>query len=104
MGRLPSKSSCVANHRLRCCLLRPVFTNVVINNVTATLTATLYTNDHYVCHALVFLNVLRVHVFLLHVSVYHIIECICMFELHMVVVVSAMFYIPKLIMKLLSNY
>ena len=48
-GRLPSKSGGAAYRRLRRQLLRPVFANFVVNNVTAaTATANSSTTDQYV--------------------------------------------------------
>jgi hypothetical protein len=43
-GRLPSKSGSAAYRRLHRRLLRPVFSNIVINNVTA---ATTSANERY---------------------------------------------------------
>jgi hypothetical protein len=64
MGRLPSKSGGAAYRRLHHRLLRPVFSNIVINNVTATTTSAKRT-VHAVYCCLYVHHILRVHVLLL---------------------------------------
>jgi hypothetical protein len=102
-GHLPSKSGGAAYHRLHRRLLRPFFSNVVINNVTA---ATTSASKRYVR---------RAHVWLFIMSCEYMFSCYLfpfillfitssMFELHVVVAGIVMFNILKLIMKIMPNY
>jgi hypothetical protein len=102
-GRLPSKSGGAAYRRLHCRLLRPVYSNVVINNVTA---ATTSASEWYVWSTAVCLFIM----FCEYMFSYYLFPFILlfstssMFELHVVVAGFVMFNIMELIMEIVPNY
>jgi hypothetical protein len=101
-GHLPPKSGGASYRHRHRQLLRPVFTNIVINNVTA---ATTSANEWYVRRVPVWLFIMfceymfscRLFPFILMFSTFS------MFELHMVVAGIVMFNIIELIMEILPN-
>jgi hypothetical protein len=102
MGRPPSKSGGAAFRRLHRRLLRPVFTNAVINNVTAASTATPSTNDQYVRRIPICSFVMAVVGFAL--LLFMLVNASSMFEFHIIVAIVVMLNILELIMKLLPNF
>jgi hypothetical protein len=103
MGRLPSKSGGAAYRRLHRRLLRPVFSNVVINNVTAMTTSA---NERYV-------RLTDVRLFIMFCG--YMFSCYLfpfillfstssIFELHVVVAGIVMFNFIELIMEIVPNY
>jgi hypothetical protein len=103
MGRLPSKSGGATYHRLHRCLLRLVFSNVVINNITA---ATTSASEWYVRHASVWLFIMSCE----YIFSYYLFPFILlfskfsMFELHVVVAGIVIFNILEFIMEIVPNY
>jgi hypothetical protein len=103
MGRLPSKSGGAAYHRLHRRLLRPVYSNVVINNVTAMTTSA---NEWYMRSTVVRLFIMfceymfRCYLFPLIL----LFNASSMFELHVVVAGIVMFNILKLTLEIVPNY
>jgi hypothetical protein len=100
MGRLPSKSGGTAYRHLHRRLLRPVFSNVVINNVTIMTTSA---NERYVRST-------AVHLFIMFYE--YMFSCYLfpllfstssMFELHVVLAGIVMFNILELIMEIVPN-
>jgi hypothetical protein len=102
VGRLPGKLGGVAYHRLHHLLLRPIFTNIVINNLTAASTITSPTTDQYMRHILI---CLLMDVVACTFMIFMLITSI-MFEFQMLVLVAIViiFNILNLIMKLLTIY
>jgi small-conductance mechanosensitive channel len=102
-GRLPSKSDGAAYRRLHRRLLRPVFSNVVINNVTATTTSA---NERYVRSTVVCLFIMFCeYMFSCYLFLFILLFSISsIFELHVVVASVVMFNILKLIMEIVPNY
>jgi hypothetical protein len=102
-GRLPSKLGGAAYRRLHRRLLRPVYSNVVINNVTAMTTSA---NERYVRSTAVRLFIMfceymfscYLFPFILLFSTSN------MFELHVIVAGIVIFNIMELIMKIVPNY
>jgi hypothetical protein len=103
MGRLPSKSGGAAYRHLHHRLLRPVYSNIVINNVTATTTSV---NERYV-------RLTAVRLFIMFCE--YMFSCCLfpfillfstssMFELHVVVAGFVIFNILELIMEIVPNY
>jgi hypothetical protein len=101
-GRLPSKSGGAAYHRLHCRLLRPVFSNLDINNFTA---ATTSASERYVQCAPVSLFIMFcVYMFSCYLFPFILLfSTSSMFELHVVVAVIVMFNILELIMEIVPN-
>jgi hypothetical protein len=103
MGRLPSKSGGAAYRRLHRRLHRPVFSNVVINNVTATTTSA---NERYVRSTAVYLFIM----FCEYMFRYYLFSFILlfsissMFELYVVIAAVVILNILKLIMEIVPNY
>jgi hypothetical protein len=102
-GRLPSKSGGAAYRRLHRRLLRPVFSNIVINNVTATTTSA---NERYVQSTAVCLFIMFCEYMFSCYLFPFILLCSTssMFELHVIVAGIVMFNILKLIMEIVPNY
>jgi hypothetical protein len=102
-GRLPSKSGGTAYRRLHRRLLRPVFSNVVINNVTATTTSA---NERYVRCTVVFMFIMFCeYMFRCYLFPFILLfSTSSMFELHMVVAAVVMLNMLELIMKIVPNY
>jgi hypothetical protein len=103
MGRLPSKSGGAACRRLHRRLLRPVFSKVVINNVTATTTSA---SERYVRCTAVSLFIMFCE-YMFHCYWFPFIllfSTSSMFELHVVVAGIVMFNIMELIMEIVPNY
>jgi hypothetical protein len=104
-GRLKAKSGGATYRRLHRRLLRPVFSNVVINNVTA---ATSSVNERYIRRATVYLFTM----FCEYMFSYCLFLFIMLFntsstfELHVVVAAVLMFNILvlELIMEIMPNY
>jgi hypothetical protein len=103
MGRLPSKSGGAAYRRLHRCLLRPVFSNVVINNITAMTTSA---NERYVWSTAVRLFIMFCeYMFSCYLFPFILLfSTSSMFELHVVVAGIVMFNIMELIMEIVPNY
>jgi hypothetical protein len=103
MGRLPSKSGGAAYCHFHCRPLRPVCSNIVINNFKV---ATASTNERYVRCAIVSLFIMfseymfRCCLFLFNM----LFSIFSMFELHVVVTTVVVFNILELIMKIVLNY
>jgi hypothetical protein len=103
MGRLPSKSGGVAYRRLHHRLLRPVYSNVVINNVTAMTTSAneWYMRSTAVCLFIMFCEYMfSCYLF----SFILLFSTSSMFELHVVVAGIVMVNIMELIMEIVPNY
>ena len=102
-ARLPSKSGSVAARRLQRRLLRPVFANVVVNNIgAASATATSSTTDRYVLRDPIFwLNMFSGYIFYVCMLLFMLVNTSSMFEINMLVAIVVMFNILILIMKLL---
>jgi hypothetical protein len=102
-GRLPSKSGGTAYRRLHRHLLRPVYSNVVINNVTATTTSA---NERYVRSTVVRLFIMFCeYMFSCYLFLFILLfSTSSMFDLHVVVVGFVMFNILELIMEIVPNY
>jgi hypothetical protein len=101
-GRLPSKSGGAAYRRLHRRLLRSVFSNVVINNVTATTTSA---SERYVWCTAVFLFIMFCeYMFRCYLFPFILLfSTSSMFELHVVVAGIVIFNILKLIMEIVPN-
>jgi hypothetical protein len=102
MGRLPSKSGGAAYHRLHRRLLRPVYSNVVINNVTAASTSASerYVRSTAVCLFIMFCE----YMFSCYLFPFILLfSTSSMFKLHVVVVGIVMFNIMELIMEIVPN-
>jgi hypothetical protein len=102
-GRLPSKSGGTAYRRLHRRLLRPVFSNVVINNVTAVTTSA---SEWYVRHAPIWLFIMFCE-YMFSCCLFPFIllfSTSTMFELHVVIAGINMFNIMELIMEIVPNY
>jgi hypothetical protein len=101
-GRLPSKTGGAAYRHIHHRLLRPVFSNVVINNV---IDVTSSANERYVHCAIVYLFIM----FCEYMFSYFLFSFIMlfntssMFELHVIVAIVVMFNILKLIMEIMPN-
>jgi hypothetical protein len=102
-GRLPSKSGGAAYRRLHRRLLRPVFSNVMINNVTAT---TISANERYMRSTAVRLFIkFCEYIFSCYLFPFILLfSTSSMFELHVVVAGIVMFNILELIMEVVPNY
>jgi hypothetical protein len=103
MGRLPSKSGGAAYCRLHRRLLRPVYSNVVINNVTATTTSASewYVQFTAVCLFIMFCEYMfSCYLF----SFILLFSTSSMFELYVVIAGIVMFNIMELIMEIVPNY
>jgi hypothetical protein len=102
-GRLPSKSGGAAYRRLHRRLLRPVFSNVVINNVTATTTSV---NERYVRSTAVRLFIMSCeYIFSCYLFPFILLfSTFSMFELHVVVAGIVMFDILELTMEIVPNF
>jgi hypothetical protein len=102
-GRLASKSGGVAYRRLHRRLLRSVFSNVVINNITAMTTSA---NEQYVRSTAVRLFIMFCeYIFSCYLFLFILLfSTSIMFELHVVVAGFVMFNILELIMKIVPNY
>jgi hypothetical protein len=96
MGRLPSKSGGAAYRRLHRCLFRSVFSNIIINNVTA---ATSSASELYVRRAPVWLFIMFCeYMFSCYLFPFILLfSTSSMFELYVVVDAVVMFNILKLI-------
>jgi hypothetical protein len=92
MGRLPSKSGGEAYRRLHRRLFRPVFSNVVINNITATTTSA---SERYVRSTAVCLFIMfREYMFCCYLFPFILLfNASSMFEIHVVVAGIVMFNI-----------
>jgi hypothetical protein len=103
MGRLPSKSGDAAYRRLHRRLLRPVYSNVVINNVTTTTTSA---NERYVRSTAVRLFIMFCeYMFSCYLFPFILLfSTSSMFELHVVVAVVIMSNILELLMEVLPNF
>jgi hypothetical protein len=103
-GRLPSKSGGAAYRRIHHCLLRSVFSNVIIYNVT---TATSSTNERYVQRVLLFFLFSMFYEYMFSYCLFSfsmLFNTSSMFELHMVVATVVIFNILKLIIEIVPNY
>jgi hypothetical protein len=102
-GRLPSKSGGAAYRRLHRRLLRPVFSNVVINKITTTTTSA---NERYVWSTAVRLFIMFCeYMFSCYLFPFILLfSTSSMFELHVVVAGIVMFNIMELIMEIMPNY
>jgi hypothetical protein len=102
-GRLPSKSGGAAYRRLHRRLVRPVFSNVVINNVTAT---TISASERYVrCTAVSLFIMFCEYMFRCYLfPLILLFNTSSMFELHVVVAGIIMYNILKLTMEIMPNY
>jgi hypothetical protein len=102
MGRLPSKSGGAAYRRLHRRLLRPVFSNVVINNITTTTTSV---NERYVRSTDVRLFIMFCeYMFSCYLfSFILLFSTSSMFELHVVVVTVIMSNILELLIEIVPN-
>jgi hypothetical protein len=103
MGRLPSKLGGAAYRRLHHRLLRPIFSNIVINNVTATTTSI---NERYMRSTIVRLFIMFYeYMFSCYLfSFILLFSTSSMFELHVVVAGFVMFNILELIIEIVPNY
>jgi hypothetical protein len=104
MGRLPSKSGGVAYRRLHRRMLRPVFSNVVINNITATTTTSAnerYVRSTAVCLFIMFYEYMFCCYLFLFILLFN---ASSMFELYVVVAGIVMFNILELTMEIVPNY
>jgi hypothetical protein len=103
MGRLPSKSGGAAYRRLQRRLLRPVFSNVIINNVTATTTSA---SERYVRCTVVSLFIMFCeYMFRCYLFPFILLfGTSCIFVLHVIVASVVMFNILKLIIEIVPNY
>jgi hypothetical protein len=103
MGRLPSKSSGAAYRRLHRRLLRPVYSNIVINNVTAT---TISANEWYVRSIVVHLFIMFCeYIFCCYLfPLILLFNASSMFELHVVVAGIVIFNILELTMEIVPNF
>jgi hypothetical protein len=103
MGRLPSKSGGAAYRHLHRRLLRTVFSNIVINNVTAMTTSA---SERYVRRAPVWLLIMFCE-YMFSCCLFPFIVLFStssMFELHVVVAGIVIFNIMELIMEIVPNY
>jgi hypothetical protein len=103
MGHLPSKSGGLAYRRLHRRLLRPVFSNVVINKFTAT---TISASERYMRCTIVSLFIIFCeYMFRCYLFPFILLfSTSSMFELHVVVSVVVMLNILELIMEIVPNY
>jgi hypothetical protein len=103
MGHLPSKSGGAAYRRLHRRLLRPVFSNIVINNIIATITSA---SERYVrCTAVRLFIIFCEYMFSCCLfSFILLFSTSSMFELYVIVAGIVMFNIMELIMKIVPNY
>jgi hypothetical protein len=103
MGRLPSKSGGAAYRRLHRRLLRSVYSNVVINNVTAMTTSA---NERYMRSTVVRLFIMFCeYMFSCYLFPFILLfSTSSIFELHVVVAGFIMFNIMELMMEIVPNY
>jgi hypothetical protein len=101
--RLPSKSGGATYRGIHCCLLRSVFSNVIIYNVT---TATSSTNERYMRRATVFLFIMFYEYMFSYClfSFSMLFNISSMFELHVVIATVVIFNILELIIEIVPNY
>jgi hypothetical protein len=103
MGRLPSKSGGAVYRRLHRRLLRPVFSNVVINNVTA---MTISASERYMrCTAVCMFIIFCEYMFRCYLFPFILLfSTSSMFQLHVIVAGIVMLNILELIMEIVPNY